>query len=481
MHRNQHHSQNLITFTVGPGSETGLYYILVANLAHKTTRRDLKAFAAQACEVDHAEVYPPTSGFVRVRGRANFEVAFKHLDGNTLEYRALQADARNMNQCTVVKLLATDYHAARILRGDTSRVIDELEAPTPGKEQAEPYSQGATAAGMGSPYPEYAGGGSPSYIMTLPAESQWGYAMASTYATRDGYQPAAAASPTLTPPGPMVYQVATATGRDFIQPVATSPHLVIPQTAAYQTVTSPTTPSIQQYHYSSSLACFSPAPAYKTTAYTTAPARGNSHSYAAGYSAGWGPDSSQASMYGSADRPAVAIEQRKIIMLHLEREGLSESVVAALLSEHAGIGGGTPGEVERIELPMNKDGRARGTALVTFSSAALAAAAVAALDGREAGAGTGKRLEARLAEGVSPAEVGGGNGGGRSGRRGGGKGGGAGKAGRGGSGQEKKREEPPVIVDGSEGRLMKKEVAPLVVDGSGRKKGVGGGRGGSRC
>jgi hypothetical protein len=49
-------------------------------LAHKTTWKELKAFASQACEVDHAEVYPPTSGFVRVKGRANFEQAFSKLN-----------------------------------------------------------------------------------------------------------------------------------------------------------------------------------------------------------------------------------------------------------------------------------------------------------------------------------------------------------------------------------------------------------------
>ena len=49
-------------------------------LSHSTTWKDLKAFTEQACEVDHAEVYPPTSGFVRVRGLANFEKAFSKLD-----------------------------------------------------------------------------------------------------------------------------------------------------------------------------------------------------------------------------------------------------------------------------------------------------------------------------------------------------------------------------------------------------------------
>ena len=32
MHRNQRHAQDLVTVTVGPGCETGLYYILVANV-----------------------------------------------------------------------------------------------------------------------------------------------------------------------------------------------------------------------------------------------------------------------------------------------------------------------------------------------------------------------------------------------------------------------------------------------------------------
>lgn len=57
-------------------------------LAHKTTWKELKAFASQACEVDHAEVYPPTSGFVRVKGRANFEQAFSE-SNNPVYHRLL--------------------------------------------------------------------------------------------------------------------------------------------------------------------------------------------------------------------------------------------------------------------------------------------------------------------------------------------------------------------------------------------------------
>jgi hypothetical protein len=53
-----------------------VWLILPLQLSHNTTWKELKAFAAQACEVDHAEVYTPTSGFVRVKGLANFEKAF---------------------------------------------------------------------------------------------------------------------------------------------------------------------------------------------------------------------------------------------------------------------------------------------------------------------------------------------------------------------------------------------------------------------
>ncbi|EGS20785.1 uncharacterized protein CTHT_0026230 [Thermochaetoides thermophila DSM 1495] len=107
----------------------------------------------------------------------------------------------------------------------------------------------------------------------------------------------------------------------------------------------------------------------------------------------------------------VTIEQRKIVILHLERDSLTEETVRQLLAEHAGIGSATStasageGEdIEKIEIPINKDGRARGTSLVTFRTAELAFKAIAALDGRQIGSGSsgGRRLAARLAsEGVS--------------------------------------------------------------------------------
>ncbi|KAH6636306.1 hypothetical protein F5144DRAFT_174509 [Chaetomium tenue] len=423
MHRNQHNHRSLEPFTVKPGPETGLYYILVANLAHRTTWRDLKAFASQACEVDHAEVYPPTSGFVRVRGRANFEKAFKYLDGNTLEYRALQADARNMNQATVVKLLPTDYHAMRIMRGDNGRVVSEPEDPAP--DASGSFSQGAGTA-MGSPYPSYHGNASPSFSM---ADTQWGYVTSSSYSATGGYQPAPAAP--LTPPSSSAYQPVAVSNHGLMPQVAVGPH-----PTAYHAIASPTPAPAParptHYQYSDAAGYYPPGTTYGArgpgyAGFVQPAVNNSSHAYSTGDD--WPvdpippPQQDQIPNYDNT-RPTVVVEQRKIIIRDLERDGLSEAVVTSLLAKHAGIGG-TPGQIEKLELPFNKDGKARGTAYITFGTTELANAAVAALDGRKMGA---RRMSARLVvEGVSP------NGfdSGRPGRRHAGGGGGGKSASRG--------------------------------------------------
>ncbi|SPQ22915.1 613b2c64-0787-4e3d-beb5-db5126e9aa6f [Thermothielavioides terrestris] len=495
MHRHQHRSQNLITFTVKPGSETGLYYITVANLAHSTTWRDLKAFAAQACEVDHAEVYPPTSGFVRVKGRANFEKAFKHLDGNTLEYRALQADGRNVNQDTVVKLPPTDYHAARILRGDTGRIFSEDGSPILGPSAA----TGAPPAGAGAvagspPSLDYQGSASPAFSLTPPADSHWAYIASASYVPSEGYQ-AATVGATPPPPGSVPFEMMTGPAHAFPHRILSSAQLPGPPPVGYQALAA-------QAPFGSSPAYYSGGGGYDVgghayPGYIPPTGHEGSRAYAAGYSGIWPspepaqppalpplpppPPSTSTStggpgpiLHSASDRPAVVIEQRKIIIRYLARDGLSESVVAGLVASHTGLGA-RPGEIERVELPINKDGRARGTAFVTFAAPALASAAVAALDGREV---AGRKLSARLAEGVPPAGAGGGS---SSTYASGSSGSGSGSAaaGNGGGGQKSRKEEPPVIVDGSGGR-WKKGLAPVVVDGSAGKKGNNGGQRGAR-
>ncbi|KAL2181420.1 uncharacterized protein P884DRAFT_234023 [Thermothelomyces heterothallicus CBS 202.75] len=507
MHRKQHHSRGLEPFTVRPGSETGLYYILVANLAHRTTWRELKAFASQACEVDHAEVYPPTSGFVRF------------LDGNTLDYRALQADGRNLNQSTVVKLTPTDYHAARILRGDEGRVYNEPESHA--SDSAEPLPQGAGAV-LGSPHLGFQGRNSPAF--SVP-DSQWSYVTSSSYTGDSGrYQPAPHAI--VMPSISGAYQVVAASSHGF---VAQAP--ITPPITAYQTVPGPTGTAahITQHQYND-LRMYYPAGTASTTAvpgyagFVHMTGSGCGHLSAMAYE--WPLVPTHSPLQGdmtanhinnnsnnnssNGGRPAVFVEKRKILIRGLERNGLSPAVVTDLLVQNAGIGA-TPGQVKKVELPLNKDGKARGIAYITFSTEELAGAAVTALEGCKAGAS--RKLSARLVvEGVSPegSDDGGPRpyqrlaGGGGGGSRGGGGTGSSSKRGAGGkapksslqeqsprtstetllvqlksdtaapalpsatSDGQRKKEERPVIVDGSGGR-WKKEPAPVVVGGTAGK------------
>ncbi|KAK4106243.1 hypothetical protein N658DRAFT_482155 [Parathielavia hyrcaniae] len=566
MHRHHQHNRHLETYTVEPGTETGLYYILVANLAHRTTWRDLKAFASQACEVDHAEVYPPTSGFVRVKGQVNFEKAIRYLDGNTLEYRALQADGRNMNQPTVVKLPPGDYHAERIRRGGSVRVVDEPDSPVLDPNALpKPFHQGA-GAGMGSPYSDYQGSASSAFNAASQAAMQWRYVMASSYVPGEDYQ-SAMPSAALMSPNPMAYQAMAPPNHGFIQPVATGPLPASTPSVMYQTASSP----LSVMAHPASTRYDAPASYFQQGATYALEGQGYAGYYQrpaeeAGYYSPWLPDaatsappqpeqittttSSLSHIPKEHPPPATTTttttdqQQRKIVIHNLDRENLSEAVVMSHIAQlkstttttttttaAAAAAAATAGQVERIELSANSSGRPR--AFVTFSAAGPAAAAVAALDGRVVG---GRKLAARVLEeggaGLAGGSGGGGGGGGgRHGRRGQGRGsssssssalgagaamvnlrgdagrlsskashseggrssvGGFGSAGPSGSGggsldaagrediciqESGKKEQRPVVVDGSGGR-WKKRAAPVVVDGSAAgRKGNGGERG----
>ncbi|KAK4123351.1 hypothetical protein N657DRAFT_681456 [Parathielavia appendiculata] len=531
MHRHHQHNRHLETYTVEPGTETGLYYILVANLAHRTTWRDLKAFASQACEVDHAEVYPPTSGFVRVKGRANFEKAIRYLDGNTLEYRALQADGRNLNQPTVVKLPPNDFHAERIRRGGSVRVFDEPDAPALDPNVSpEPFSHG-TSAGSGNSYLDYQGSASSALDAAPQADVKWRYVMASSYVPDEDYQPAMP-STTLISSGPMAYQVMAPSNHGFIWPVATGPLPTSTPSVMYRTAPGPlsviTHPAAAQYDASASN--FPPGAAYSVEGQTYAryyqrPPEGTSY-------LPWLPDAAASApsqleqivttttSRNIKEQPGAAAkeQQRKIVIYNLERENLSEAVVMSHLVRLTGIDTATPGQVEKIELSASSSGRPR--AFVTFSAAGLAAAAVASLDGCVVG---GSKLSARVL-GEGSTALGGVGGGSRRGRRmmqskpssGAGASlsrfgkdagglskpshsqghpsslGASGSLGSSGSSasmavavreagvQEKnKKEERPVIVDGSGGR-WKRKMTPVVVDGSAGGRKVNGGERGAR-
>ncbi|KAH7490566.1 hypothetical protein IWW34DRAFT_790463 [Fusarium oxysporum f. sp. albedinis] len=97
---------------VGPGDETGIYYITICNLPFATSWQELKDWTRTACVVDHIEVFQSsTSGWVRVRGRENFERAWALLNGGVFKGRSIIASDRNREHSIKIKELATPSQA----------------------------------------------------------------------------------------------------------------------------------------------------------------------------------------------------------------------------------------------------------------------------------------------------------------------------------------------------------------------------------
>ncbi|KAL6924893.1 hypothetical protein FSHL1_002141 [Fusarium sambucinum] len=92
---------------VGPGNETGVYYITICNLPFGTKWRKLKDWIRRACVVDHIEVFQSsTSGWVRVNGFENFEKAWGLLNGGIFNGRSIIASDRNYNHSIKIRELA---------------------------------------------------------------------------------------------------------------------------------------------------------------------------------------------------------------------------------------------------------------------------------------------------------------------------------------------------------------------------------------
>ncbi|KAI3337097.1 hypothetical protein HD806DRAFT_518053 [Xylariaceae sp. AK1471] len=104
----QHQQQTPINGTISgmapPGNETGCYYIPIANLPWQTSWQELKDHVRTVCSVEHVEINEDsTSGHVVLKGRANFDAAFRLLNGGIFHDRALIADGRNVDSWVLVK------------------------------------------------------------------------------------------------------------------------------------------------------------------------------------------------------------------------------------------------------------------------------------------------------------------------------------------------------------------------------------------
>ncbi|KAI1432329.1 hypothetical protein GGR50DRAFT_706928 [Xylaria sp. CBS 124048] len=93
-----------ISVMVQPGNVTGRYYIPIANLPWQTSWQELKDHVRTVCLVEHVEINEDsTSGHVVLKGRANFDAAFRLLNGGIFHDRALIADGRNVDACVWIK------------------------------------------------------------------------------------------------------------------------------------------------------------------------------------------------------------------------------------------------------------------------------------------------------------------------------------------------------------------------------------------
>ncbi|GAP89242.1 hypothetical protein SAMD00023353_1200350 [Rosellinia necatrix] len=104
----QHQQQTPINGTISgmapPGNETGYYYVPVANLPWQTSWQELKDHVRTVCSVEHVEINEDsTSGHVVLKGRANFDAAFRLLNGGIFQDRALIADGRNADNWVLIK------------------------------------------------------------------------------------------------------------------------------------------------------------------------------------------------------------------------------------------------------------------------------------------------------------------------------------------------------------------------------------------
>ncbi|KAI0408713.1 hypothetical protein F4802DRAFT_362491 [Xylaria palmicola] len=127
----QHQQQIPINGTISgmapPGNETGYYYIPIANLPWQTSWQELKDHVRTVCSVEHVQINDDgTGGHVVLKGRENFDAAFRLLNGGAFQDRALIADGRNADNWVLVKQ-QVDGQTALPQLPSTSR----HKAPTP--------------------------------------------------------------------------------------------------------------------------------------------------------------------------------------------------------------------------------------------------------------------------------------------------------------------------------------------------------------
>ncbi|KAI1267368.1 hypothetical protein F5Y18DRAFT_336302 [Xylariaceae sp. FL1019] len=300
-----------------PGNETGFYYIPVANLPWQTSWQQLKDHVRTVCPVERAEVHDMTGGHVVLKGRANFDAAFRLLNGGIFQGRALIADGRNTDQWVAVKKRLDSQGASPRL----SRVSELVNQPMQYTSSTlSPIASSSNSWAVASPGPSSmlspAMDSSPYYPACSPP-----YDYRSTtalYSTTDGSTAASMA--------------ATSSGVTY------------------------SSTSVNTDYYDAK---------YQASAYGSPYNRQQTGYYGSSYGDG-------APLEGSlkgGDASQVCTQKRKIIVKQLPSRA-TEKQVSNMIHHEAGR---AAKQVEHVKVPWKEDAeRNRGFALITFATESLA-------------------------------------------------------------------------------------------------------------
>ncbi|KAM0820489.1 hypothetical protein AB5N19_06308 [Seiridium cardinale] len=339
---------NTIQVNVGPGDETGLYYILISNLPWQTSWQQLKDHVRTVCSaVERVEIFnESTSGWVCVRGRVNYTAAMHLLGTTPFNGRPMWVDGRNAKEEILIKRLvgAPDTLSCAPRSPRTPRTMPQ------GTQY--PSSTPPLMSPISSDYSQWSPG-APVSIMSTPTTAYGMHPM--PMVPVHDYQDSGS-----------WYAAYHSNYVDTLSGMSGSAQQY-PSAAAYQY---PQTNEYYENEYYSATA--------NTESQELRPPRSRrSH---------------------NSTQQVVPTEPRKIIIKKLSKWAQNEQV-RGLLRSRCGFSGG---EVRNIEVPQSSEGGNRGYAYVTFLSEDYAASAIQKLDKHKY---EGKSLDVwYTSEGVSNSE-----------------------------------------------------------------------------
>ncbi|KAF3769941.1 hypothetical protein M406DRAFT_325421 [Cryphonectria parasitica EP155] len=351
---------------VPPGSRTGIYYIPISNLPFNTSWQQIKDYVRQVCEVDHVELFQrSTSGWVRVKGRKNFEAAFGLLNGNEFNGRAIIAEGKNADN----PILVRDLMACKSKAASSNRSLSGGTAPSAVFTTPEQSSYVAD----GSVYHP-----NPSLLASPVSPTS-----SSFNKSGDGRTTSMPSSSLMTSPDPSYAQAITTTYDQFSAGFSYSPPMSLHSFGADPSSSLGAPASFltyaasldvtQQYDPATSYPAQTPYSRYYPQAMTSL----NSQMAAVAF------------VDESPTGAGIYTEQRGIQIRNISNRA-SDSQIRRMVRDWTGPEANL---ISEICIPSAKEGKTRGLAFVRFHTADLAKRMETSLDGVEF---RGRKLQVRL-------------------------------------------------------------------------------------